>query len=611
MKQLVKTLKHYYLFYAALLASLIALGLQIGGLETATHVVLIVACAGALFPLLWGMWQDLRTGTYGIDILAATAIASSVLLHQYWAGIIIVLMLTGGEALENYADRRAEHELEALLDRVPQQAHIIRGRKELTVSASEVRKGDKLIVRAGELVPVDAVIMEGDTTVDESSLTGESLPQPKSADDQLLSGSVNIDGLVTVKATASAEDSQYQQIVALVKNARRSQAPFVRLADRYAIPFTIISFAIAGAAWAVSGSALRFLEVIVVATPCPLILAAPIAIISGMSRSAKHGIIVKNGASLEKLAQAELFAFDKTGTLTLGKLRVEKITTYGQERRSEVIALAAGLERHSNHVQASALLQKAEAEHVKPASIKHIREIAGKGLAATANGKEILIGRLLLLEERNVHIPKTFKASTHNRTTAYLAVNGQLAAAFEFEDEVRPESKTMLQRLRAAGVKQFMMVTGDNRITAGAIAKKLGIQQVVAEALPGDKIQAIEKVTTRPIAFVGDGVNDAPVLTASDIGIALGARGSTAASESADVVIMQDNIMHVADSVAIAKRTLNIATQSILIGIGLSIALMAIFATGKFLPIYGAVIQEVVDVVVIFNALRAHTGGRQ
>lgn len=607
MKNFLKTLRHYYLFYGALAASVAAIVLQIAGLHLASHIVLIVASVIALFPLLWGMWQDLHSGTYGIDILAATAILSSVLLHQYWAGIVIVLMLTGGEALENYADRRAERELEALLDRVPQEAHVLRGRKEITVKATEVHKGDKLVIRPGELVPVDAVIIEGSTTVDESSLTGESLPQPKDPDGQLLSGSVNIDGVITAKATAAAEDSQYQQIVRLVQNAQRSQAPFVRLADRYAIPFTIISFAIAGGTWAVTGSALRFLEVIVVATPCPLILAAPIAIISGMSRSAKRGIIVKNGASLEKLAQASTFAFDKTGTLTLGKLRVEKVTTYTKLRRSEVLALAAGLERHSNHVQAAAVIAKAEAEHAKPVSIKHTREIAGKGLAATLNGKEVLIGRLLLLEERNVTMPKTFKASAHNRTTAYLSVDGELAAAIEFEDELRPESKATLARLKNLGVKQFMMVTGDNQHTAAAIAKKLGIDKVVAEALPGDKIQAIDNLKQRPVAFVGDGVNDAPVLTASDVGIALGARGSTAASESADVVIMQDDLGHVAEGVAIAQRTLNIASQSILIGIGLSIGLMAIFATGKFLPIYGAVVQEVVDVVVIFNALRAHT----
>jgi heavy metal translocating P-type ATPase len=610
MKQLVKTLKHYYLFSAALVASAVALPLDLLGYDTIAHWILIVMSLTALVPLLWGMWQDLRSGTYGVDILAATAIVSAVLLHQYWAGIVVVLMLTGGEALENYANRRAERELEALLSQAPQQAHVLRGRKEVTVKASEVRKGDKLVIRPGELVPVDAVILEGSTTVDESSLTGESLPQPKDSNEQLLSGSVNLDGSITAKATASAEDSQYQQIVKLVKSARNSQAPFVRLADRYAIPFTIVSFAIAGSVWAVSGDAIRFLEVIVVATPCPLILAAPIAIISGMSRSAKKGIIVKNGASLEKLAQANIFAFDKTGTLTRGILKVEKVTTYGKQRRSEVLALAAGLERHSNHVQAAAIIQKAEAEHAKPASIKHVREIAGKGLAATANGKEILIGRLLLLEERGVSMPKTFKASAHDRTTAYLAVNGELAAAIEFEDEIRPESKAMLDRLRAAGVKHFMMITGDNQRTAGITAKKLGIQTVVAEALPGDKILAVEKLTDRPVAFVGDGVNDAPVLTASDVGIALGARGSAAAAESADVVIMQDDITHVAEGVAIAKRTLNIASQSILIGIGLSIGLMAVFATGKFTPIWGAAIQEVVDIVVIFNALRAHTAGK-
>jgi heavy metal translocating P-type ATPase len=606
MKKVWHAIWHYNLFTAAVLTAAIALVFDVLGMHMVAHIILAVVAGLQIIPLLREMYLDLRAGKYGVDILAATAIISSILFKQYWAGMVIVLMLTGGRALEDYANHRAEAELEALLDRAPQKARVLRGRKEVDVQASDIHSGDKIVIRPGELVPVDAVILEGTASFDESSLTGESLPQSKQQGDQLLSGTVNIDGAIIAKATATAEDSQYQQIIRLVTAARSSQAPFVRLADRYAVPFTIVSFAIAIAAWAISGQSLRFLEVLVVATPCPLILAAPIAIISGMSRGAKQGIIIKTGTSLERLAAARTFAFDKTGTLTLGKLQVERVTTFGQHKRTEVLGYAAGLERNSNHALAEAIVNKALAEHAKIALAKHVHEVAGKGVTAMVSGKEIIVGRLDLLEERNIELPKAFKPSDFDQTAAYVAMAGTLAGVITFRDELRQESKQVLKQLSAAGVRHFLMITGDNPRTAKAIAKQLGIKDVVANALPGDKIRAIEKVSAHPVAFVGDGVNDAPVLTASDVGIALGARGAAAASESADVVIMQDTLSHVADAVVIARRSVRIARQSVLVGIGLSLALMAVFATGRFMPIWGAALQEVVDVVVIINALRAH-----
>lgn len=609
MKNFVRLARQYYLFSSALLASAIALPIDIAGWHIAAHILLVIVSLAALMPFLGEIWRDIRTGKYGVDILAAVAILSSVLLGQYWAGMVIVLMLSGGQALEHYAGQRAVRELDALLTRAPQKARVLRGRKEIEVQASEVRKGDKLIIRPGELVPVDAVILEGTASFDESSLTGESMPQVKETGSELLSGSIDLDGPINARAINTAEDSQYQQIVQLVQSARKSQAPFVRLADRYALPFTITAFTIAIFAWAQSGQAIRFLEVIVVATPCPLILAVPIAIISGMSRSAKHGIIIKNGASLEKLATARTFAFDKTGTLTRGELRVEKITTYGHVKRAELLELAAGLEQHSNHAQAAAIVSKARAESMKLVTIKGIREIAGKGIVATAKGRTLVLGRLDLLVEHHIGLPKNFSMEQYDQTAAFMAIDGTLAGAITFADEIRPESKSTLQKLQGAGVHNFLMITGDNASTAKKVAKQLGIDDVVASALPADKIHAIERIKQRPVAFVGDGVNDAPVLTASDVGIALGARGAAAASESADVVIMLDDLERVARSVQIAHRTFSIAKQSVLVGVGLSVGLMLIFATGRFLPIYGAAIQEVVDVIVIFNALRAHVGG--
>jgi P-type E1-E2 ATPase len=314
MKQFSRFLRQYSLFSLALAGLLIALGLQLIGQSTAAHIVLAVVSVVELIPLVWGMWGDFRSGTYGVDLLAATAILTSVILGQYWAAIVVVLMLTGGESLEDFAEHRARSELDSLLAKAPQTATVVRKGKTLNVTAAELKVGDTILIKAGELVPADAVLTEGSASFDESSLTGESLPQTKDVGNDLVSGSLNLDGAVSAKVTALAADSQYQSIVKLVRSAAASQAPFVRLADRYSIPFTFFAYALGVGAWVLSGDAVRFLEVIIVATPCPLILAAPIALISGMARASKYGIIVKTGSALERLAQARYIAFDKTGT---------------------------------------------------------------------------------------------------------------------------------------------------------------------------------------------------------------------------------------------------------------------------------------------------------
>lgn len=608
MRRVVNFFKEYKLFGVSLLAATIGLGLDLGGLDTAAHWILGIAAGASLVPLLWGMWQDIRDGTYGVDILAATAITTAIIMHEYWAAIVIVLMLSGGESLEDYAEKRASRELDSLLDRAPQKARIVKGRKESLVRVSEVKVGDKIIIRPGEIVPVDAEIIEGTASFDESSLTGESLPQSRSESEAILSGSVNLDGAITAKALHTSADSQYEQIIKLVQAASKSQTPFVRLADRYSVPFTIVSFGIAIAAWLISGESIRFLEVLVVATPCPLILAAPIAVISGMSRAAKQGIIIKTGSALERLAEAKTFAFDKTGTLTQGELSVDTIETFHDYKKAEVLAAAASLEQSSNHVLAQAIVEEAKVQKLKLGKAKHVKEVAGNGVEAHVNGQDILVGRMHLIQKHGVTLPKNFEPATIQQTAALVAINGKLAGVITLKDEIRPESKQTIQKLQKLGINNFMMVTGDNKATAKSIAQKLGIKSVIAEALPGDKLRAVESEKLRPVAFVGDGVNDAPVLTASNVGIALGARGSTAASDSADVVIMQDDLHRVADGVAISKRTFFIAKQSIFIGIGMSVVLMAIFSTGKFTPVLGAAIQELVDIVVIFNALRAHLG---
>lgn len=596
--------KEYKQFGFTLITVIIGLVLQLLGAKTAAHIVLILSAVINLGPLLWGMYQDLRIGTYGVDILAATAIISSLLFREYWTAIVIVFMLTGGESLEDYAEKRAESELSDLLERAPQKAHVLKGRKEVDVPVGQVQIGDKIIIKPGEVVPVDGMIIEGSSDFDEASLTGESLPVSKTVNQDVLSGAVCVDGSVTVKTVRSAADSQYSQIIKLVKAAQGSRAPFVRMADIYAVPFTLLAFTIALGAWALSGDSMRFLQVLVVATPCPLILGAPIALVSGMSRAAKHGIIVKNGQALEQLAKIKTLGFDKTGTLTQGIPVVKKVEAFGTFKQADVIKYAAALEQKSNHILAQAILNYASKKKISAAKTKHIQEVPGKGLKAVVGGKEVLVGKFALLED--VILPKELKTATITDTAAYVAVNGSLAGIVTFEDGIRSNAKKTLTRIKGLGIKHLLMVTGDNKVTASAIAKQLGIDNVTADALPGEKLIALESVQHKPVGFVGDGVNDAPVLTVADVGIALGARGSTAASESADVVIMTDNIEQVALSIEIAKRTIRIAKQAILTGIFLSVILMFIFATGKFAPIYGAGLQEVVDIVVIIYALRAH-----
>ncbi len=597
----------YKLFSLAILSSVVALAMLFAGVSHIGNYVLLAVCIVVVLPLIRSMYIDVKHGTYGVDLLAVAAIITSLLLKEYWTGIVIVLMLTGGEALEDYAEHRSKRELDALLARAPQIAHIVRGRKTVDVPAAQVHAGDRILIKAGEVVPVDASIIDGTASFDESSLTGESTPESKTVGALILSGSINLDGAITAKATQSAASSQYQQIIKLVRGAAASKAPFVRLADRYSIPFTVIAFAIAGTVWAITGDPIRFLEVIVVATPCPLLLAAPIAIISGMSRASKHGIIIRTGSALERLAAAKTYAFDKTGTLTTGKPLVSNIHVYDSFTQADVLSAAASLEAGSSHVLASAVQAAAVEQNVRISKAHHVSEYSGQGIAARISGKQIIVGRKSLLDEHNVVLPPKFKPGALKQTAMYVGIDGALAGVISFEDEIRPEASATLQRLQSLGVRHFEMVTGDNKSVATAVASKLGITQVTSEALPAEKLIAVERMPHRPVAYVGDGVNDAPVLMAADVGIALGARGSTAASESADIVIMNDSLSHVGQALTIAKRTFSIARQSILVGIGLSVLLMVVFATGRFEPIYGAAVQELVDIIVIFNALRAHS----
>jgi heavy metal translocating P-type ATPase len=593
----------YPTIVATLVVAVVAgvLSLALPG-EAARWVVSIFALAIAARESV-EMVRSMLRGHFGIDVLAVTAIIATVLVGEFWASLIIVLMFTGGEALEDYAQGRAKRELSALLERNPLVAHRELDGTSVDVPVGEVLVGDILVVKPGELVPVDGELLSDHVVLDESSLTGESLPVERAAGDQVVSGAVNGPVAARIRVTAVASDSQYQRIVALVAEASESRAPFVRMADRYAVPFTIGAYLLAVAGWVASGDPARFAEVLVVATPCPLIIAAPVAFIAGMSRAARHGIIVKNGGTLEKLSRVRTVAFDKTGTLTHGRPALVAVRAEAGVAELDLVAWAASAEQYSAHTLAQSIVAGARERGAQLTTAEAVQEMTAAGLEASVDGHRVVVGKLRFVSEQvsGAH-PAPIEAG---ELAVYVGVDGVFAGALVLRDEQRDDAAQTLRELARLGVRHTLMLTGDARATAEHVATTLGLTEVFAECLPLDKVRAVEAVTDRPVMMVGDGVNDAPVLAAADVGVAMGARGATAASESADVVIMKDDLARVARAIEIGQQTIRIASQSIWIGIVLSVGLMIAAVFGLIPAVVGAGFQEVIDVLTIANALRA------
>lgn len=555
------------------------------------------------------MVRDLMSGSWGIDVLAIIAIGATVAVGEYWASLIIVLMLSGGEALEDYAEHRAKRELTSLLSNAPRTVHRLTNGSDAEnapnedVDVDEVVIGDRLLVRPGEIVPVNGVLLTDDASFDEASLTGESLPVERGIGDTVLSGAINGPRAVVIRASAAAADSQYQRIVALVTEAAESKAPLVRLADRYAVPFTAVSLAIAGLAWFLSGDPVRFAEVLVVATPCPLLIAAPVAFMGGMSRSARHGIIVKGGGVLEQLSRAKTVAFDKTGTLSRGTPTVVEIRPEGGLSEDELLGLVASAEQYSSHVLAASIITDATRRGLTLTNTDDARERATDGVVATISGREVVVGKRSLVAEHAGEVAGARLES--GQLGVYVAVGGTFAGTIILSDPLRDNASETLNRVADLGVRRTLMLTGDSASTARHLARAVGITEVHAELLPQDKVEIVRSLTERPVVMVGDGVNDAPVLAVADVGIAMGARGATAASDSADIVIIDDDISKTADAVYIGQRTTRIALESIWVGIVISVGLMLVAAFGYLPAIVGAAMQEIVDLVAIVAALRA------
>lgn len=572
----------------------------------------LVTMAFGTLPLVYRILKDVMRGHFGIDIIAITAIVTAFILNEHLAGTVIVLMLSGGEALEAYAIRRARKELSALISNAPSVAHLNKNGTIIDVNAAEVKVGDELIIKPGEIVPVDGIVINGISELDESALTGESVPVGKKLGSHVLSGSVNKDNVLEIKTVRQASESKYEQIIKLVKEAEESRAPVVRLADRYSVWFSAVTFALAGLAWFLAGDPNRLLAVLVVATPCPLILATPIAMISGISKSASRGIIIKSGQALETLAETNAFIFDKTGTLTLGKPEISQIIG-NKATQAEVLRLAASLDQFSAHILARSLSDYARAKNLPLTLPEKFTENFGEGVAGEIGGKRYLFGKLKFLQKNGIALPPEIQDShimlqEQGKIPVYLGSEGQLYGSVIFADVIRPEMKNLFADFKKQGLDKLVMLTGDKKSVAETIARQLGLDDIHAEALPDQKVAEVldHKKQFGKVAMVGDGINDAPALAAADVGIALGSHGSTATADTSDIVITVDNLERVGEAYGIARHVLKIAKQGIFIGIGVSILLMIFASLGFIKPLYGALLQELLDVAVILNALRVN-----
>jgi len=598
-------IKRYPWVVAALLVGIA--GLSLGSLASGEVTRWLVTGFAALVAL-WqgtGMVRSILSGHWGLDILAVTAIVATLVVGEYWASLLIVLMLTGGEALEDAAAHRAQRELTSLFSRVPQIAHRISEDGSIVdISAVDVRVGDRILVKPSELVPVDGSLESENGQFNESSLTGESLPADRLRGDTILSGSLNGQRAVEIMATKVAADSEYQRIVSLVQEAANSKAPLVRLADRYAIPFTVLAYGIAIVAWIYSGDPVRFAEVLVVATPCPLLIAAPVAFMGGMSRAAKAGVVIKDAGALERLAKVRTVAFDKTGTLTHGEPEVIAIVPSGAiTSADELLGLVASAEQYSSHVLARAIVEDAKARGIALQEASHAEEVATHGVSAKFGSHSVLVGKSLFVGETVGEIE--LYVVEPGETVVYVGVDDAYAGYVVLRDVLRLEARSALDQLRALGVSRTLIVSGDGQDTTSHIAHEVGISEAHGGCLPQDKVRLIESLTPKSVMMIGDGVNDAPVLAVSDVGVVMGAKGSTAASESADIVIMVDNLSVVPRALEIGQTTIRIALQSIWLGIIISVGLMVLAAFGFLPAIFGALLQEVVDLVAILGALRA------
>ncbi len=608
-------LTHRALLALALGGLLSGIAVYISGQVQAAAWFWAAGTVPVVIGLLVSMIRDLTAGRMGVDAVAFVAMAAALLLGEPLAGVVVAVMYAGGNLLEDFAVARAERDLKSLIDRAPRVAHRRVGETLADIAIDDIVIGDIVLVRAGEVIPIDGVILAATATLDESALTGEPLPVTRTRGDHVRSGTVNAGETFEMRATAVAGESTYAGIIRLVTAAQTAKAPFIRLADRYALLLLPVTLLLAGAAWLWSGDPVRGLAVLVASTPCPLILAAPVAFIGGISRAARRGILIKGGAAIEALARTHTVMFDKTGTLTVGGARLVAIEVAPGQSPDDVMRLAASLEQASHHVVALAIVEAARARGITLTQPSDVKETMGSGLEGSVDGRRVRAGSYDLVCGNGKPEPWAVRAlrraSWRSALSIFVSIDGITIGAILLADELRQETPRAVQSLRGAGVKRIVMVTGDRADAAETIASALDLDAVLADRVPSDKVEAVAiEQRLHPTIMVGDGINDAPALAAADVGIAMGARGASASSEAADVVILVDQIDRVSDAVIIARRTRKIAMQSITAGMALSGVAMLAAAFGYLTPVAGALTQEAIDVAVILNALRALSAGR-
>jgi len=603
-------------FSAKSLPALAALaGLVVGGIAAVAgaHVVANLIWSGAtlvvLVVLLLEIVSSLRRGAVGLDLVAALSMAAAVAFGQGLPGNVVALMYAGGTLLEDFAEGRARREMMALLGRVARTAMVYRGAQLVEAPIETILPGERLLMRQGEVVPVDGTVGGESALLDQSALTGEALPIQRRHGEEVMSGSTNAGDAFDLVATHLAAESTYAGVVKLVEQAQSAKAPAVRMADRFALWFLAVTVLIAGGAWWITGDHIRALAVLVIATPCPLILAVPVAIISALSRAARLGVLVKSGGAMEVLATVDTAILDKTGTLTEGRAVVAEIRTAPGTDEAELLRLAASLDQASGHVIAKALVDAALARGLGLSQPHDASEVAGTGISGKVDGHRVVVGGSRYVAAESQHgDPYAFHdGASPGMATVAVAIDGIVAGLIVLRDPLRADAIASLATLRAAGVGRLILASGDRAEVVDGVASTLGFDMVRSELRPEDKIALVtaEKAAQHIVMMVGDGVNDAPALAAADVGVAMGARGSAASSEAASVVLLTDGLDRLGFAVKLARRTRRIALESVGAGLGLSLAGMIAAAFGYLPPVVGAVSQEFIDLAVILNALRA------
>ncbi|WP_084965949.1 heavy metal translocating P-type ATPase [Thermoactinospora rubra] len=587
-------------------ALLVGAGLHLLGYTMVGDVAWAAGTAVAVPPAIWWVVSALRERRLGVDAIAVLALAGALAVQEYLAGAVIAVMLATGRALERYALRRARRDLTALYERAPRSARRYVDGMPTPVGIDEVRRGDLLLVPTGEIVPVDGVVARGAAVLDESALTGESVPVEYTEGDSVRSGVVNAGAAFDLRATGTAQESAYAGIVRLARETEADTAPVVRLADRFAAWFLPATLLLAGLAWAVTGQAVRAVAVLVVATPCPLLLAAPAAIAAGLSRTARRGVVVKGGAALETLGHARTLVLDKTGTLTAGRPEVFDVVAAPGFRAGDVLRWAAGVDQMSSHVLAAAIVRACSARGLTPPAASGVTEQPGVGATGMVEGHRVHVGKAPAVPATEWMAAQRARAALDSAMTVWVTADDHVAGVILLRDAIRPDAARTLRRLRTAGIDSVVMLTGDRAEVAESVGAVLGVDRVLAEQSPAAKVAGVREEADKAVTvMVGDGVNDAPALAAASVGVAMGAHGSAASAQAADVVLTTDRLDRLADAMDVARRARRIAVQGAGVGIGLSLLAMVIAALGWLPPTAGAMFQEGIDVAVILNALRA------